>query len=247
MTDNGLVLSTSSISEYLRCNYRYFLSHVYRLRGQQNMAAAIGQAVHAGVEQLHHEERGDWGVVTAQDALRAAFEHEMASVPISEQAADPDALQDGEKMLGVYRRDVLPAFHPTLIEAPFTFRVDGVIVSGTIDAADEDVRDLKTTSGKTINGRKPHFSPENYDQQLSLYAMGYQALTGKRPQRLLLDVLTRRGTYRQYEREPKISETLDVLGVVRDGIVREEFSPTGALSGACRWCPFINVCSYTKP
>lgn len=234
---NDLVLSTSSISEYLRCPYRYLLSHVYRRKGSQTVAAAIGQAVHSGVEALHLGQ-------PAVEALDAAFSRELEHVPDYDIAADPDARDDALRMLRVYEREVLPAFHPWLIEAPFAVRVDGVVVSGTIDAADEDVRDTKTTSGKTINGRKPRFDPANYDLQLSLYALGYWALRGQWPKRLLLDVLTRRGTYRQYEREPKIREALDVVGIVRDGIGREEFSPTGALNGSCNWCPYKEVCPH---
>ena len=120
-----------------------------------------------------------------------------------------------------------------------------VVLSGIIDSADDDLHDLKTTAGKTINGRKPHFDPANYDLQLSLYDLGYQGLTRRRPKRLILDVLTRRGTYRQYVREPQMAEAVDALRVTRDGILREEFDPTGALNGSCRWCEFATKgCSY---
>ena len=233
-----IVLSTSAVSSYLRCHYQYALGYVYRLRGAQNMAAAIGTAVHSGIEAAHKS-------LPAEDALRASFEEQMASVPISEAIADPDALPDALRMLRVYQEEVMPTFHPTLIEAPFTAKVAGVILSGILDGADEDVRDTKTTAGKTINGRKPSsFTPASYDLQLSIYALGYKALTGKLPRRLLLDVLTRRGTYRQYERPMKIGEAVDTLGIVRDGIDRGDFDPTGAYSGACRWCQFAATCKY---
>lgn len=232
-----LILSTSSISAYLRCGYAYYLGYVWRWKGQQNVAAAIGQAVHAGVEALH---RGQ----PAVEALRAAFVLEVASVPTAELAADPGALDDALRMLNVYNEEVLPTFHPFLVEAPFSVRVDGVVITGTIDAADEDLRDTKTTAGKTINGRKPNFNPANYDLQLSLYRLGYWGLTGKYPKRLLLDVLTRRGTYRQYEREPQTADAVGTLGIVRDGIVREEYEPNGALNGACNWCSFAARCGY---
>jgi hypothetical protein len=234
---SDLILSTSSISEYLRCHHAYLLGHVYRMQRRQSVAAAIGQAVHAGVEALH---RGQ----PAHNALRAAWDEEVESIPADAVAADPDAFTDAKKMLSIYERDVLPTFQPTLIEAPFAARVAGVILTGTIDQADDDVRDTKTTSGKTINGRKPHFDPANYDQQLSLYRLGYKALTGKWPRRLLLDVLTRRGTYRQYEREPRTADAMDALGVARDGILREEYDPNGALSGACNWCGYVERCGY---
>jgi hypothetical protein len=236
--DRPLVLSSSAVSAYLRCGHRYLLAYVYRIAGAQNMAAAIGQAVHAGVEALH---RGQ----PAEDALRAAFWHEVESVPAFEVQDDPGALEDALRMLNVYREEVLPTFHPTLVEVPFAIMVEDVVLTGVFDGADDDVRDLKTTAGKTINGKKPNFSPENYDMQLAFYDLGYRGLTGRRPKRLILDVLTRRGTYRQYIRPPKIGEAIDSLRIARDGINREEFEPTGALSGACRWCPFATKgCSF---
>jgi hypothetical protein len=180
----------------------------------------------------------------ANNALRSAFARELVQVPAAEIAADPDGLMDAERMLAVYRREVAPTFKPWLVEAPFTAKVNGVILSGTIDGADDDVRDLKTTAGKTINGRKPRFDPANYDIQMTLYRFGYKALTGRWPRRLLLDVLTRRGTYRQYEREPKNGDALDALGVARDGILRGEFDANGALNGSCFYCPYIEVCDY---
>lgn len=239
MSDHLLVLSTSSVTEYLRCHHRYFLGHVYRMRGAQSVPAAIGQAVHAGVEAMFRA-----GPVTAQKALQRAWDEESSNVPPEELAADPEALADARKILAVYQREVAPRFHPTLVEAPFAVKVEGIIISGTIDAADEDVHDTKTTAGKTINGRKPRFDAANYDLQLALYRLGYKGLTGSWPRRTVLDVLTRRGTYREIEREPSVRDALDVVGVVRDGLARGDFDPTGALSGACNWCPFAARCGH---
>ena len=237
MTDHLLVLSTSSVTEYLRCHHRYFLGHVYRMRGTQSVPAAIGQAVHAGVEAMHKGQ-------PPENALQRAWDEESANVPPEELAADHEALADARKILEVYRREVLPRFHPTLVEAPFAVKVEGIIISGTIDAADDDVHDTKTTAGKTINGRKPRFDAANYDLQLALYKLGYKGLTGTWPKRTVLDVLTRRGTYREIEREPSVRDALDVVGVVRDGLARGDFEPTGALSGSCAYCPFAARCGH---
>lgn len=239
MTDRPVVLSTSAISAYLRCRYAYLLGYVFRLRGVQSVPAAIGQAVHAGVEALH---RGE----AAQNALYAAWETETANVPPAALAADPDALPDALTMLRVYKKEVHPSFRPTLVETPFTYQAGGAVISGVLDAADDDLRDTKTTAGKTINGNKPNFDPRNYDLQLALYRLGYRALTGNWPKRLLLDVLTRRGTYRQYDRtdEVNMGDAIDIVAVVRDGIAREEYEPTGALNGSCRYCAFTERCTY---
>lgn len=204
------------------------------------MAAAIGQAVHAGVEAMLKPLP-----LRPVEAARRAFDHELVSVPASDIAADPGAFSDVETMLSVYARDVAPTFQPVMVEQPFRLSIAGVEVTGTIDAADDGVRDHKTTAGKTINGRPPRFDPERYDFQLALYDMGYEVLTGRRPAYLQLDVLTRRGTYRSYRRTPSRGEAVDVLGIVAAGIARGDYEPTGAYSGACAYCPFAaKGCRY---
>lgn len=235
--DRMIVLSASSVAEYLRCPRRYFYSHVWRLAGRQSMAAAIGVAVHAGVERLLRK-----SPLSPENALRTAFSIEVDRVPADEVTADPGALEDALLMYRTYVREVAPVFHPAMVEQPFAAEIGGITLTGTIDAADEDVRDLKTTAGKTINGQKPSFDPANYDTQLGIYDIGYEALTGRRPRRLVLDVLTRRGTHRQYVRSVDRGEVRDVLAVVRSGIMRGEYEPTGALSGACSWCPYAERC-----
>lgn len=240
MTDK-LILSASSISEYLSCRRKYLFSSVYRLEGTRSLAAALGSAVHDAVE-------GFWtSPLRPLGRLRTAFTRETASVPAGEMNADPGALQDGERMLGVFMAQVAPRFRPSMVEQGFLIAVDevpGVLVSGTIDAATDDgqVRDLKTTD--LISRFRPHA----YHTQLNLYGFGYRAMTGRPAKRLVLDVLTRRGQVPYREIEVPIDEpgTIDVLGVVRDAIISGDYGPTGADSGACKWCPYSEICPYAR-
>jgi len=237
-----ITLSATAIGRYLTCERLYLYEVVYRLPGEQSFAAAVGAAVHAGVEAL-------WKTPSKSlEALRHRWATEVANVPAGDE--DPAVgLSDAETMLAVYQAKVVPTFEGRPdIEVPFSIVIEGVGVTGTIDAMDDDLRDLKTTSGKTINGRKPKFDPSRYDLQLGLYEIGYTFLRGHPPKRRLLDVLTRRGTYRQYERHPNQREALDVLGVVADGIMADRYDPTGASIGACKWCPYANgVCPDARP
>lgn len=222
---------------WLDCHYRYLRQYVWRLPQQGNVAMAMGTAVHAGVEEALT------GPLRPQEALRRSFEGAVAAMPTPDEDVATAASEAGV-MLETWMREVLPTFRPTLVEAPFSITVNGQALTGIIDAADEDVHDLKTTAGKTINGRKSNFQPEKFDFQLALYALGYEYLTGRKPKRLLLDVVTRRGTYRQYERPNRLAELLDVIGLVRDGILSENFEPTGAKSGHCAWCPVATGCDW---
>ena len=204
------------------------------------MPAAVGQATHAGVEALQKPLP-----LRPEKALQRAFEHEVASVPADEVTADPGAFSDATAMLARYQEEVTPTFHPTMVEQPFVLRTLGVRISGVIDSADEridELRDLKTTA------QVSKFRPERYQLQATLYDWGYAALTGRHPRRIALDVLGRNGRimYRQFEMTPDHAAAQDVIGIVRDGILRESFEPTGAISGQCRWCPFKRVCTYVR-
>ena len=230
-----LILSSSSISSYLHCHYRYLLSNVYRLGGGQSIAAALGTAVHAAAEGFWKDPR------RPQAILERTLTAELSKVPLP--LAEPAAsiLADGTRMLRTYIKTVAPTFTPTMVEKSFVISVDGALASGTIDAADENVHDLKTTSMIS------KFDPLRHTLQLTLYSLGYKVLTGRMPRRLLLDVLPRGGrvTYRQYEVQPEMNELIDVLGIIRDGIGKEDYEPTGAIGGACHYCPYRLVCTYS--
>ena len=240
----NLVLSASGISDYLRCRHKYLLSNVYRMPRRESLRMLIGTSVHAGIEAML---RGG----PPEPALLAAWDEGIGRVDPAEAAADPEALPDAKVMPEVYRREVMPTFTPDIVEMGFAVapRGLGVVITGVLDAADtrtDDVRDHKTTAGKTINSVKPSFSPENSDLQLGLYRLGYNGLTGRWPQRMRLDVLTRRGTHRFYDRDPSTADALDMVAIVRDGISKQDYEPTGAMSNACGWCEYRMRCAHAR-
>jgi CRISPR/Cas system-associated exonuclease Cas4 (RecB family) len=239
MTDDAIVLSSSSVDTFLRCGHRYYLSEVMRVFAPPNIAMALGTAIHAGVERLLKN-----SPLRPVDALDEAFAREVALIPAPDE--DPAvALADGHTMLTTYTRERWPHFKPALVEQKFVIEVEGVHWTGIIDAADEDVVDLKSTSGKTINGRKPSFDPKKHTLQVTGYRWGYRALTGNWPRRLLLDVLTRTGKYRQYELQPDNGGLLDVIRLVRRAIMAREFLPNGVQNGSCYQCPYRQICEFS--
>ena len=228
-----LILSTSTIKAYLDCHYRYYLSEVLRLNGLSRTPAALGTAVHAGIERGF---RKNW--LAARTEMTLVLDRTMVRGLDEEQF--PVVQADGLRMMETYQREVVPTFTPTLIEAPFLIKINGVHVSGHIDAADEDVHDTKTVAMIS------KFRPDEHVLQMTIYRRGYQHLVGRLPKRLLLDVLPRGGrvAYRQYEVQPDEREMVDVLGIVRDEIMQENYEPTGAISRKCFYCPYLESCRY---
>ncbi len=240
---NNLVLSASGIGDYLKCHHKYLLSNVYRAPRLESLRMLIGTAGHAGIAAL----------LTGRDpeaALLEAWDEGISRVPADEVAADPAALPDAKAVPATYRREVMPTFSPDIVEAPFAVvpKGLGVVVTGVIDAADtrtDDLRDHKVTAGKTVNSQKPHFSPESYDLQGGLYKVGYYGLTGRWP-RWRLDVLTRTGKHRSYERDPSVADALDMVAIVRDGVAKSDYEPTGVMSNACGWCEYRLRCAHAR-
>lgn len=233
-----LILSNSSISLYLKCHLRYYMDQVWRIPGESSVSMALGSATHAGVETFWKS--GD--LPGAHDRLDVVLDEQMPAEPDEPYET---VQRDGHSMLDTYVKIAAPTFTPTLIEAPFVIDIDGVAVSGIIDAADDDLHDTKTTSGRTVAGRKPSFRPTDHRLQLNLYRYGYKFLTGAWPKRLLLDVIKRTGKYQQFEVEVNEREARDIIGLVADEIAREDFRPTGADNGGCRYCPFNQACRFS--
>jgi hypothetical protein len=218
------------------------LANIYRMPQRGSLRMLIGTAAHAGIEAMLHGRE-------PEPALLSAWDEGITSVDPAEAAADPAALPDARAIPAVYRREVMATFHPDIIEAPFAVipKGLGVTITGVIDAADsttDDVRDHKTTAGKTVNGVKPSFSPETYDLQGGLYRLGYYGLTGRWPKRMRLDVLTRTLKHRFYDRDPSTGDALDMAAIVRDGIAKGDYEPTGATNGSCGWCEYRLRCAH---
>ena len=234
-----IVLSHSSTAMYWKCHWQWYIRNILQLPERPKLAMALGKAVHAGIEAFHTKP------IRPRTELWRVFDAEK--VRKEDLDADPLAIRDGLVMLRTYMLEVSPTTVPTMIERPFTIRVENVLWTGIIDSADEKtdiVDDVKTTSGKTINGRKPSFSPDRYDMQLTGYGEGYRALTGRAAKKLRLIVLKRTGKWQVYEREPRLGEFLDLVRLTRDSIMGRSFEPTGLLNGACQSCQFTEVCEF---
>lgn len=229
-----LILSASSVKAYLDCGYRWYLSNVLRLPERPSMAMLMGTAVHAGAETYHKSLP-----LRPVEATRRAFEAEVGSVrPVEGERPDrglPDALRAYE----TYQRNIVPTLGPpVLVEAPFAIRVDGTLVTGQVDFADADVHDTKTTETPS------KVKAEYHRLQLSIYRHGYKALTGRWPGRLILDIIGMNGRWKQMEVDHDDREMADAVAVTAHGIREQRYEPTGATSGACRHCPYLETCTY---
>lgn len=231
MTDGQeLILSKSAIDSWLRCHKAWLYAYAFRIPGAPNLDMAVGTAVHAAVE-------AHWKGKNPEKALAMAMSRELALIPGLIPILAAGAVADALRLWRTYLANIAPTFIPTLIEADFLIRINGVLVSGRIDVGTEDdVRDTKTTSTPS------KVDPKSHGLGMSLYAHGYAALTGRQPKRLLLDVVGKNGRFAVKEVERDDAGTAEVVGMVAKGINAGDFRPTGAASGQCYGCSFRAIC-----
>jgi CRISPR/Cas system-associated exonuclease Cas4 (RecB family) len=234
LTDGAeLILSKSSIDEWLRCHKAWMFGYAYRIKGAPNLDMAVGTAVHAGAEAI-------WRGMNPTEALERALVREVALMGDAVLGDPVQGLADAHAMLLVYAKNIVPTFTATMVEQDFLIRVNGVLVSGRIDAADDsDVHDTKTTSTPS------KVTPERHALGMTGYYLGYQSLTGRAPRRLLLDVVAKNGRWKIVEVEPDIAGFAEVVALVSKGILTGDFEPTGAPRGECPRCPYAAICKYS--
>lgn len=235
MSDGAeLRLSKSSIDLWFECAYAWYLAYVRRVPGEPSVHMAVGKIFHAGIE-------AHWKGEDALGATLAAAEAAWASMPGLDAEGRATALADAQGLLSTYLAKIAPKFTPSLVEARFLIRVDGVLVSGTIDAADDDVHDTKSTSTPS------KVDPKRHEVEMTIYRHGFRALTGRLPQRLILDVVGRNGRAAQKEVQPDDQGMADVIGLAAKGIMSGAFPPTGVRTGTCVRCPYLEKeCPYGR-
>lgn len=244
-----LVLSASSLDAYDDCHYRWYLQYVESHQGEQSVAAAIGIAVHYAIEQHYKAVMLDEPLPAKvlDDTYRTQYALETAGIADPELPLDK-AVKWGSRALTTYLEDVAPNVVPTLIEQGGLLQVDGVLVSGHLDVADDRriVRDTK------IKGNKPR-DPRRYLRAFTIYALIYRDLMDTVESDVQLDVIVRLKRDRPYHvpynyggsvSDHDIAITAASLQRVANGIAKGDYRPTGLEEGACKYCPVKTVCDY---
>lgn len=227
-----LRLSKSSLDLWNDCNYAWMLAYVYRMKAPPTLHMLAGRAVHAGIEAY-------WKGEDALEATQRLWDADLASIPSVDPFAATESLADARGLVRTYLDKVAPTFTPKLVEAKFAIRVNGVLVTGAIDAADDDVHDTKTTSTPS------KVDPKRHEVEMTLYAWGARSLTGQMPRRLILDVIGRNGRYTQKPVNLDERGAAETIGYVADRINAGSFEPTGARTGECHYCPYsTGACRY---
>jgi ATP-dependent helicase/nuclease subunit A len=172
-------LSYSSLSEYSRCGYRFYLQRVLRLpAGERELApqavgglgaAERGVIVHSLLERLDFRR----AIVPGADAIAAAAAAAETALPTSEEAAEIGALI--EAFIGSELCARLASAGGVRREERFTFALDGVLVGGVFDVLAWEPGDRALVvdyKSDRLEGRNPAaIVAGEYETQRLIYAL----------------------------------------------------------------------------
>jgi DNA helicase-2/ATP-dependent DNA helicase PcrA len=269
--DEALTLSFSGIDDYLSCPLKYKLGHVVRVPVPPHHAMIYGAALHRAVQEFHRrhargEVMSEDDLFAAFDAAWSnegflSRDHEDARLEAGRETLrrfraaqlEPDA--------------VIPAY----VEREFSFslagdrirgRWDRVDIEPATDGPDEAGRDasphadtvaptfeltgrerVTITDYKTSDVRDPVKARQRAREslQLQIYAMGYEAATGRLPDAVQLHFLDTGVSGRVDVDRKRLAKARERIGAAAAGIRARDFTPKPDRS-TCGFCPFRAIC-----
>jgi DNA helicase II / ATP-dependent DNA helicase PcrA len=268
--DEPLVLSFGAIDAYLSCPAKYRYSHVLRVPVPPHHAMIYGSALHKAVQEFHRRHaRGEvmsaeeliasfefaWSnegfltrdheearLVTGRDALRRFREEQLlpgAVIPAYVEREFSFSL-DGNRIRGRWDRvDIEPAEPSEAVVEPAVQHAD--TVSPTLGLTGREL--VTITDYKSSDVRDPVKARQRTREslQLQIYAMGYEAMTGRLPDRLQLHFLDS-GLVGRVDVDPRrLAKARRTIATVTKGIRAREYTATPSRM-TCSYCPFRGIC-----
>ncbi len=265
-----LTLSFYAIDDYLTCPLKHKFAHLLRVPLAPHHSIIYGAALHAAVSEFHKrhargEVMGEDQLVAAFEAAWASEgflsrEHEEARlasgrdalrrfrdaqlrpgvVPPAYVERDFSFLLDGDRVRGRFDRvDILPRHPATDAAAPAgAFAAD--VVEPTLGLAPEFV---VITDYKSSDVRDPAKARERARNslQLSIYAMAYEAMTGRLPDEVALHFLETGLVGTAPVDRKRIDKAREAVRGAARGIRAREFGPKPDYI-ACGFCAYREIC-----
>ena len=250
----------SQLAMHERCPRQYMYRYVDNVLLPPASAMLIGTGVHASAA-LDLTAKRDTGKLLPVDVVTDAAAAKLESEWQKGVALDEDEKLRGDKqargnaidaavaLSALHHKELAPSLTPKHIERPFTVELRDfpTDLSGTLDLQEQsgELRDLKTRSASPPKGLA------DASMDLSFYGLAAQALDGKAPTKLALDVLVKNKTPRLVTQETRrgpaaYKALLQRIALVAQAISSGSFPPCSAESWCCspKWCGYWNRCPF---
>lgn len=258
--ENKLVIRPSSLNGFLQCPQQWYQVFLLGHDGIPNARAAIGTAIHAGIENMWTDSIAAKTKIVAkssmEDAAMEALDEE------SQKGLRYDAGEDEETAIATIRtgmevfvNDILPWTDiPTAVEQRYTVKIDNhpvvAAISGTLDYVNTEtgfIADVKT-------GKRKHNTADSEIQQ-SIYKYLVEEngikVNGAVIQNVVLKTKPEGHTMESAINIPRAKAIVNTLLDTLDVYVEDKVDPDILFRGNPKWylcspkyCAFWSTCKF---
>jgi len=215
-----------------------------RIPVMRHHLVVYGAALHKAVEAFFR--RRLEGALMSEAELLATFEATWSSEGFLTREHETLRLAQGREVLRRFtaEQQAHPE-HPWLIEAPFRFPLDDLLIAGRWDRVDREgdeavIIDYKSSEvqDQTLADRRTRES-----LQLLVYALAWKTLHGRLPERVELRFLDTGVVGRAQFTDDDLERARASLRTAAAGIRAHDFHAKPQ-EFACRWCAFQTICPF---
>jgi DNA helicase-2/ATP-dependent DNA helicase PcrA len=241
-----ITLSYFHIDDYLSCPLKYKYFHILRIPILRHHTVIYGKAIHDAI-QYYHQCKVNKKPVNEED-LVSVFQSSWVSEGFLSWEHEEQRFEAGKAALRrFFREQEKKAKLPTYVENKFSFTLDRDRIVGRwdrIDIEDDKVTIIDFKSSEVFR-QKDADRRVRESLQLSIYALAYQKVFGRIPDRVELHFLES-GLVGVSERtESDLEKVVKKIKEVSQGIRRHNFDPAPQYL-ACRYCAYRDICHHAK-
>ena len=237
--DQTLALTFSELKYYFECPYSFKLRFLYGFNEPVSQAIGYGKSLHNALAEIHAESlRGRIPGVGQVPQLVAEHLHLPFANAQTREYLERAAHAALSKYLAVNGRNLDKLEH---VEKNIELKLgDGIVVNGRIDL----IRRTDTNEWVVVDfkssGRAQ--TEDTTRQQLQIYALGYEQLTGRRADLIEVHNLDDGGVHRELVDGQLIAATADRIRVAGGHLRNNNLPRLAAWCAKCGECNFVGIC-----
>ncbi len=246
-SDDPVPLSFRQVDDYTTCPYKYRYIHVLRVPILRDHRIAYGAALHEAVQE-YNRRRARRQPVTADD-LVATLERAWISEGFLSREHEDRRLEEGRAVVRrFFAYQEASGLVPTFVEREFRFRSGAAYVRGRWDRVDIRgdevvIIDFKSTA---VRAQEDADRRTRDSEQLAIYALAYQEVLGRLPDRVELHFLGHEIMVGRAEKDADdVAEAREMIERAASGIRARQFTATPDPYRACPYCAFNQICPFT--
>ncbi len=245
--EGPLPLSFRQVDDYMTCPYKYRYIHILRVPVLRDHRVVYGAALHEAVQE-YNRRKARRQPVTAE-ALIAHFERSWINEGFLSREHEDQRMEAGR---GALRRfftfQEASGTVPTFVERDFRFPVGPVFIRGRWDRVDVRGSEVVIIDFKSTDVRTEQDADRRArdSEQLAIYALAYQEVFGRLPDRVELHFLGREVVIgRAHKDDDDLAKVREMILQAARGIRAQEFIATPDPYRACPYCAFNQICPFT--